>query len=498
MDKEVYLKLRKKSLEEAYKVCDSEIFIDVTEDVISEIWYRQEFDRRNLETIDGKKIVILSPGEKVLGSVVDFVNAKIKVENKLYTGDVEVHKARSDWFKHRHSKQNGYKKVILHVFYDYDTKKKIEHEEEIFEICLKDRVNLESLYLDNENVLREKFFVKPKCGSILKPQDYEFVERLVSVAAEVRLLLKSEQFNRLFLTKSVEEQILYEKICESYGYVNNKNNFLILARFVPIKKLRKIVKNYPKTFKEEIIESIYFGVSGLLENSVSQNLTENIYPYKLYKLWEQLKKFFPKQINKQQWVFYKVRPINYPYRRIAALSKTIANFVEFHINTILCNFLKNFNEDELINHLKNIFYQPATGFFAKMCSFTSRSLQKEYPLFGEEKVVTIITNVVLPYWIYYSRKQKNSRLYKKVLSVYDKLKFKEKNSLVEQFVKKLILYPEYRKYFLSHPKFVQGLIQIYKDFCQPARHNCKYCYLVKILLNPERYKKEEKYDIIEL
>jgi len=497
MNKEIYLKLRKESLNNISKVKDEGTFEQViTEEIVTEVWYRQEFDRRNLETIDSKKIIILSPGEKMTSSVVDFVNAKINVDGKIYTGDVEVHKNRSDWFKHKHSQHQGYENVILHVFYNYDTKKEIKRKNEIFEICLKDKINSEFLYLNNENFLPEKFFMRPKCGEIVKT-DYLFLEKLLSTAAEVRLNLKSEQFDRWFLTKQIEEQILYKKICEVYGYVNNRDNFLLLSRFVPIKKLRKIVKNYPKNLREEIIESIYFGVSGLLDNKELQYFSDNSYPAKLYESWLRLENKFPKRLKKHWWQFYKIRPINYPYRRIAALSKTISNFIEFSIPKILCNFLKNFNETEIINHLMNIFYQPPTGFFAKMCSFTSKAFEKDYPLFGEERVCTILVNVVFPYWIYWSRKQRNKQLYEKVLSIYDKLKLKEKNNLVEQFAKKIIFYPEHRKYFLSIPKFTQGMIQIYKDFCQPVRHNCNSCYLAKILSNPNLYKKEQ-FDIIEL
>ncbi|GEM_PF-1738534 len=498
MDRETYLKLRKESLNKISEVKDVIICKEITEELISEIWYRQEFDRRNLQTIDGKKIIILSPGEKTTGSIVDFINAKVNIDGKVYIGDVEIHKNRSDWFKHKHFQQKGYENIIFHVFYNYDTKKEIVLNKKIFEICLKDRINLESLYLNNGNILSEKFFVKPKCGEIVQPKDYLFLEKLLFTAAEVRLYLKAEQFNRWFLTKQLEEQILYEKICEVYGYLNNRENFLILSRLVPIKKLRKVAKKYPKNLRKEVIESIYFGVSGLLDSNDLKHFSENDYPKKLYALWERLKNEFPRKLNRQQWQFYKTRPINYPYRRIAALSITISNFIEFNISEILCSFLKSFDENEIIEHLINIFYQPATGFFAKMCSFTSKPLQKNYPLFGEERVVTIIVNVVFPYWIYYTKKQKDLQLYKKVLSIYDKLKLKEKNSLVEQFAKKIISYPEHRKYFLSYPKFTQGLIQIYKDFCQPARHNCNNCYLVRILSNPNFYNKKDDFNIIEL
>lgn len=481
MDVQTYLKIRKEVLNKKPTIKENFVSVNIDENLLSELWYRQWFDRRNLKTIDGMSIIILSPGEYNTSCGPDFVNAKINVNGKLYYGDVEIHKKRSDWFIHKHSEKQEYKNVILHVFYELDTEKVIENKQ-LFEICLKNKINPDRIYttdtLDKTFLAEDSF-----CGKMLLPKDYKYLENLLISAAEARLVLKSEKFYRLFTNKNVEEQILYEKICEVYGYANNKDNFLLLAKLVPINKLRKIVNLIAKEKSEiiEIIESIYFGVSGLIKNAETiSRVQSNHYIEKILNLWDSLKNKF-NTISFSRWKFYKTRPINYPYRRIAALSRTIANFIQFRITDILCNFIKYYEGEDIVKHITNIFYQPADGFFATRCSFTSKPFARSYPLFGEEKVGTVIVNVVFPYYIYYAKKYKNQSLYNKVMSVYKSLKFKEKNKIVEKFIQKIIRYPQYRKYFFSYSMFVQGFLQIYKDFCEPIRSCCDSCYLVKIL-----------------
>lgn len=476
MDLNVYLQLRNKALMLKPKVKESFVKQSLTEDVLKELWYKQELDRRNLLTTSGEKLVVLSPGEKHTLALPDFISAKIVVDGKHYEGDVEVHFKRSDWFKHKHSER--YSNIILHVFYDYDTKREIK--EVKFEVCLKGRLTVEDVQLYAKLTELDAEFSGSLCGEILMPKDYNYLEELIIAAAEARLLLKSEVFSRWINFDYTEEQTLYEEMAEVYGYVNNKDNFVKLARLVPIKKLKQVIKSLSGFKPLEVIESIYFGVAGFIDDAIIKQ-PANCYTDRLVNIWNIVKDKFKKRLSISQWRFYKTRPVNFPQRRIAAFSRTISNFVDFGLHKILKNFLNNFTEEEIIKHLINIFYQPSDGFFARHCSFDSKQFPKEYPLFGEEKVAAIVVNVVLPYYFYHARKNKNETLKQKVISIYKKLKLVEKNTIVEKFVSSIIRYTEYRKYFLSHTMFVQGFLQLYRDFCEPIHGRCEDCYLVRIL-----------------
>lgn len=495
MNKEFYLEIRRNWFKKINNLV-KENFLEknLSEEIISEIWYRQEFDKRNLATIDGKRICVISPGEKSNVIYFDFFRAKILIDDKEYIGDVKVHKNRSDWFKHKHSFGSN-NNLILYIFYNFDTKKVIK-EKNFFELCLKGRVNIENLYLF-ENSKEIKFKEEGLCGEGLSNKDYEYLESLLISSAEARLFLKSEKFFRWFINKQQEEQLLYEQICEIYGLINNRDNFLLLANFVPIKKLRVITKNYPKIQHVNVIESILFGVSGLYDD-LDNDKNVDKYISEMCNIWKnKFKKFFEKVLSKNRWTFYKTRPINYPHRRISALAKTLANFIEFRLNDFLINLFKNFSTEEILFHLNNIFYQPAEGFFAKKCSFISKEFDKEFVLFGEEKVSTLIINVIIPYFIYYSRKNKDEKLYSKAFSLLKEMKSTEKNAIIVNFSKNLIKNEQHRRYFLSRPIFTQGLLQLYKDFCESLNNRCYDCYLPKIIKQNLDIK-DNKFDFIEL
>ncbi len=66
-------------------------------------------------TEDGRHLRIFSPGTWNVEAGPDFTNAKISIDCKILTGDVEVHGNSSDWFNHRHDRDSAYDSVILHV-----------------------------------------------------------------------------------------------------------------------------------------------------------------------------------------------------------------------------------------------------------------------------------------------------------------------------------------------------------------------------------------------
>ena len=50
----------------------------------------------------------------------DFLNARIKIGDVLWCGDVEIHIKSSDWYAHKHQLDNKYDTVILHVVYEHN------------------------------------------------------------------------------------------------------------------------------------------------------------------------------------------------------------------------------------------------------------------------------------------------------------------------------------------------------------------------------------------
>ena len=90
------------------------------EDFLYYLWHLKKFDIQHLKTTSGEEIIIQNTGEPNHDSGPDFLNAKIKIGDTLWAGNVEMHLKASDWMSHQHQKDSAYDNVILHVVLDED------------------------------------------------------------------------------------------------------------------------------------------------------------------------------------------------------------------------------------------------------------------------------------------------------------------------------------------------------------------------------------------
>ncbi|MGE5804325.1 MAG: DUF2851 family protein [Ignavibacteria bacterium] len=89
--------------------------LKVHEKFLYEIWREQNFSKK-LSTFDGVSIEVIDAGteNRELGGP-DFKNARVKIGNITYQGDVEIDSFYSDWKAHGHHLNKRYNKVILHT-----------------------------------------------------------------------------------------------------------------------------------------------------------------------------------------------------------------------------------------------------------------------------------------------------------------------------------------------------------------------------------------------
>src|SRR3954470_18817547 len=94
----------------------------MNEKLLHFIWKFRLFKQTGLLSTSGEKIEVIHQGIHNRDAGPDFQNAKIKIGNTLWAGNVEIHISSGDWFLHRHQHDPAYDNVILHVVYESGNK----------------------------------------------------------------------------------------------------------------------------------------------------------------------------------------------------------------------------------------------------------------------------------------------------------------------------------------------------------------------------------------
>ncbi|MCK6649041.1 MAG: DUF2851 family protein, partial [Bacteroidia bacterium] len=112
----------------------------MTEEFLHHVWKFRLFDQTDLKTIQGESISIEKVGTHNFDSGPDFFNARVKIADTLWAGNVEIHTLASDWLKHDHQSDKAYQNVVLHVVFQSDKEIKRSTGEIIPVLELKNRI----------------------------------------------------------------------------------------------------------------------------------------------------------------------------------------------------------------------------------------------------------------------------------------------------------------------------------------------------------------------
>jgi len=319
----------------------------IPEKVIRCVWNDQLIETETLKTTDGRPLEIIFPGYWNFGSGPDFKSAAIRVDGTLHEGDVELHVYGCDWKSHGHSDNHEYDDVILHVFmWKSRSRKPIQKESpskttnlsrpHIYELELKNSLKQgilqlnEQLDFDSYPLLNQ--FNTGLCHRPLDQLSQKKFTELLKVAGDARIQTKMDRFHDRIITKGYE-QTFYEGVAEAMGYPSNKQPFRTLAEKVPLEEIRQLVPEKSSyEYKVKLIQALMFGVSRLIDFADLPKCSspkDRAYFLELQKIWSRhQKKFADRLMGRKEWKFGKMRPTNFPYRRIAALSHLIARHWE--------------------------------------------------------------------------------------------------------------------------------------------------------------------------
>jgi hypothetical protein len=283
----------------------------VTEQFLHYIWQHRLFDSRNLVTDEGSAVEILDPGIHNTGAGPDFFNARIRIGDTNWAGNVEIHINASEWQRHRHHSDAAYDGCILHVVEFRDAATVKSNGQSLPAIELKDRYP--SFLWENYIALLGRQDWIP-CVKQLGEIDRFTWESVFDGMSEERLRHRAENiFSDLITVKYDWEEIFYRHLCRNFGFQLNALPFEMLARSLPLRIIRKEA-GIPMN-----VEALLFGQASMLETQGRDN-----YQNSLSDIYRHLRnKYGLIPIPPASWKYLRLRPVNFPAVRIAQLSRLL-------------------------------------------------------------------------------------------------------------------------------------------------------------------------------
>ncbi|HVW16106.1 MAG TPA: DUF2851 family protein [Mucilaginibacter sp.] len=283
-----------------------------TEDFVNYIWKFRLFDRDNLRTTTGENIEVFSAGLPNSDAGPDFHNARLRIGDTTWAGNVEIHINSSDWHKHKHTNDHAYRNVILHVVYRDDEPITLPDGRRLPTLELKERISPELYNRYHHLVYGEQQFI-PCEGSIHAVDDITLRNWLTRVLVERLEKRSATVMSALDKNRNDWEETFYQFLAAQFGFKTNALPFELLARSLPQHILAKHKDNPMQ------IEALIFGQAGMLEDEFKDD-----YPKKLKEEYGFLrKKYGLNPIEKHLWKFMRLRPQNFPTIRLAQFSALI-------------------------------------------------------------------------------------------------------------------------------------------------------------------------------
>ncbi|MFQ5863136.1 MAG: DUF2851 family protein, partial [Candidatus Brocadiales bacterium] len=482
----------------------------ISEEVVRCLWFGGHFDRSRLYTEDGARLEIISPGRWNVEGGPDHLDAEILLEGVgRIKGDVEVHVSASDWRRHGHDKQEGYKNVCLHAVMWNDTSQGYVRDltgRNVPQLVLSKYVTippeevpglLDGLtgYPDTAS------HVAGPCRSALAEncRDKERLGYILDQAGDERILFKAKRFEEYLREKSYE-QVLYEALMRAMGYKNNVLQFSQLATLVPLEDLRRFIPVGTTTEgpagRHIWIQSMLLGAGGILSGWQRRQRDEydrqtSGYIKTLFSLWEEIRLKWgedhkePEELMQyDDWHWSGVRPLNQPPRRIAAMSHLLVRSLDGGIFRDLLTIFeevrrKKAGRASTAARKLEVYFSDAgieDGFWSYYLTPGGKRLKVPARLIGRERAAIIFMNVVLPLFLVYARGNHDSGLEAVLHEAYKRHRKNSADSVIRFMTRRVL--PEGWSGMVSNARRQQGLHQVFHDFCQRKDISCDRCGLL--------------------
>ncbi len=419
----------------------------MTEQLLQFIWQFQYYNKSNLISNKGEEIQIIHPGFHNTNQGPDFLNARVKIEDTILAGSIEIHINAGEWKVHKHSSDSNYNNVILHVV--WINNKNLEVDFSTLE--LSSRVS--SLLLNKyESLMMNRNFI-PCEEQIATVNEFTFTawkERLIVERLQEKATLISIKLEK---SNNHWEEIFWQLLAKNFGIKINSDAFESMAISIPLSILAKHKNQLHQ------LEAMLMGQCGLLNNDFT-----NYYGVMLQKEYRFLQKKYDLKPTHMPLYFLRMRPANFPTIRLSQLAVLIHN--SSHLFSII-------KEAGNLKEVEKLLEVTANDYWHYHYSFDEETVFKKKKL-GTQMIQNIIINTVLPFLYAYGW-YNNAEPYKEKALLWATQLLPEQNFITKGFAELGI---NNKSAFDS-----QALIQLKNKYCNHKR--CLDCAVGNSILKKE-------------
>ena len=401
------------------------------EQLLHYVWKHKMFPLSGLKTTDGHTVEVIDTGLHNMNSGPDFFNAKLKIGDTMWVGNVEIHEASSDWYVHKHDKDAAYDNVILHIAGIVDT-----------DVCTQSGLVIPQVQLDVPATVNEHYRQLA-------------IHSWMSVLQTERLEQKTEAIKaRTLLCEGSWEASYFVTLARNYGFGLNGDAFEAWARSIP---LHTVDHHRDNLFQ---IEAVFMGQAGLLEpETIPQRHREEAlndgYFLKLRNEYLYLAhKFGLTPMNAKLWRFLRLRPQNFPHIRISQLAN-----LYFSRRSDLSTLI----ECDTVKQAERMLHTSVTPYWETHYTFGSVSEKNEKQL-SSASLHLLMINTVAPMLFAYGRYKSDERLCDRAFTFLESLKA-ENNHIVRMWKECGLT--------VQNAGDTQALIQLKKEYCD--KKDCLRC-----------------------
>lgn len=416
----------------------------MTEKLLQYIWQFQYFNSNKLLTAEEDILQINYPGFLNTNQGPDFLEAKIKVGDTTWAGNIELHLKSSDWITHKHSDDKNYNNIILHVVWEDDASLtagfpmlELQNRVSKFLLGRYDELMNATAFIPCQKSIHQADMLIWKSW-----KDRLLAERLQHKAAVI--------FNNLAANNNHWEETFWWLLANNFGIKVNSDAFEKIARSLPVSTLAK--------HKNQIhqLEALLFGQAGLLQI----NFTDS-YPCMLQKEYLFYKAKYKLQPIQASLFFLRMRPANFPSVRLAQLSMLINK------SSSLFSVIK---ESQSLKEIKQLLNVTANDYWHYHYVFDEATAYKEKNL-GTQMINSILINTIIPIVFAYGLYNREEAYKNKALQWLEEIAA-EKNNITNAWAGLGI---ENKNAFDS-----QALIELKNEYCNKKR--CLNCAVGNRLL----------------